>query len=95
MATFQTAFEVKLEKGELYEIVEIDFEVEYSGYSEKGCRRGTPDNWTPDESEMEIIHVGVLDEVEGFTKEEIELAVLLQHEDKLAEECYANIRAEE
>ena len=86
--TFTTAFEVELSKGDLYEIVEVSVEIEYSGYSYPARMHGHPDNWTPEESGMEVTRVEVLDEVEGFTKEEIELAVLLQHEDKINDECW-------
>lgn len=89
--TFQTAFEVELSKGDLYEIVEVSVEIEYSGYFEPAGLHGHPDAWSPEESDMEISRVGVLDEVEGFTKEEIELAVSLQHKDKIDDECWADL----
>lgn len=88
MPTFRTSYEVELNSGDLCEIAEIEFEIEYSAYVEKEVTYGHPDNWSPASSDLEIAEIKALDEIEGFTAAEIEKAASEQYEDSIISDAW-------
>lgn len=88
MRTFRTSYEVELNSGDLCEIAEIEFEIEYSAYVEKEVTYGHPDNWSPGYSDLEIAEIKSLDEIEGFTAAEIEKAASEQYEDAIISDAW-------
>lgn len=88
MPTFRESYEVELNKGDLYEIAEVEFEIEYSAYVEKEVTWGHPDNWSPGYSDLEITEIKALDQIEGFTAADIEKAVSEQYEDAIVSDAW-------
>lgn len=89
MPTFKTSYEVELNKGDLCEIAEVEFEIEYSAYVEKEVTFGHPDNWCPGSSDLEITEIKALDQIDGFSAAaEIEKAASEQYEDAIISDAW-------